>query len=81
MIMLIIIAYICLYLKFKILADTSAELGFFLILDSLVYSYVNILLGLKIQHDLQHTNLRLGCPDGIATTSVAPVCLHIASIL
>lgn len=77
MIMLIIIAYICLYLKFKILADTSAELGFFLILASLIYSYVNILLGLKIQHDLQHTNLRLGCPNGITTTSVAPVCLHI----
>lgn len=68
-------------LNFKILADTFTELGFFLILVSLVYNYVNILLGLKIQHDLQCANFSLSCPNGIDTTSVASVCLHIASIL
>lgn len=68
-------------LNFKILADTFTELGFFLILLSLVYNYVNILLGLKIQHDLQCTNVSLDCPNGTATTSVASVSLHISTIL
>ena len=68
-------------LNFKILADTFTELGFFLILVSLVYNYVNILLGLKIQHDLQCTNFSLDRPNGIVTSSVASVCLHIATIL
>jgi len=68
-------------LTFKILPDIFTELGFFLTLYSLAYNYVKILLGLKNQHDLQCTNFGLGRSNGIATTSVASVCLHITSVL
>lgn len=76
-IILIIIAYISMDLNFLILADTFTELG--LILVTFVYHYVNISLGLKIQHDLQCTNFSLDCPKGAAITSVALVYLHIAT--
>lgn len=74
---LIIIACINIDLNFKALTDIFSELGFFLLLVSLVYNHVNISLGLKIQHSLQGANFSLDCLEGIATTSVASVCLLI----
>lgn len=75
-IILIIITYITIELNFKALADTFSELGFLLMLVTLVYNHVNISLGFKIQHDWQGANFSLDCPKGIPTTSVPSVCFH-----
>lgn len=59
------IAYISMDLNVKVLADkilACTDLGFFSMLVSPVYSCVNILLGLKTQHDLQYINICLDCP-------------------